>query len=85
MASFASFFYELFFGSNWSKSYCEDPTKTVTATNVATANIATAVLPLAATTIEPATADTNTVDLAPTVLPLISPSTFKRRRLGGYN
>jgi len=80
MASFASFFYELFFGSNWSKSYCEDPTQ-----KSASANIVTAVLPLAATTIEPATADTNTVDLAPTVLPLISPSTFKRRRLGGYN
>ena len=38
MASFASFFYELFFGSNWSKTYCEDPTQSV----------ASAVLPLAA-------------------------------------
>ena len=82
MASFASFFYELFFGSNWSKSYCEDPTKTVPATNVATANVAAAVLPLAATIVEPATAGTNAADLAPTVLPLISSSTFKRRRLG---
>lgn len=80
MASFASFFYDLFFGSNWSKSYCEDPTKTVTATTDATANVPAPALPLAATTVEPATADTTTLDLAPTVLPLVS-STFKRRRL----
>ena len=69
MASFTAFFYELFFGSNWSKSYCEDPTKAVPPTNVAAA-----VLP-----------PVNTVDLAPALLPLISPSTFKRRRLGGSN
>jgi hypothetical protein len=74
MASFASFFYELFFGSNWSKSYCEDPTKAVPP-----ANVAAAVLPLATVEAPP------TVELAPELLPLITPSTFKRRRLGGQH
>jgi hypothetical protein len=67
MASFTAFFYELLFGSNWDKSYCEDPTK--------------AVPPVVAAVPQPV----NTVDLAPALLPLISPSTFKRRRLGGSN
>ena len=74
MASFTSFFYELFFGSNWSKTYCEDPTKAVPA-----ANVAAAVLPLATVEAPP------TVELAPELLPLVASSTFKRRRLGGQS
>ena len=74
MASFTAFFYELLFGSNWDKSYCEDPTK-------AAPPVVAAVLPLATVEAQPV----NTVDLAPALLPLISPSTFKRRRLGGSN
>jgi hypothetical protein len=69
MASFTSFFYELFFGSNWSKTYCEDPTQSVAA----------AVLPLAKVETPP------TVELAPELLPLVASSTFKRRRLGGQS
>lgn len=75
MESFASFFYKLFFGSNWSKTYCEDPTQSVAATNVAAA-----ILPLVAES-----APTNTVELAPELLPLITSNTFKRRRLGGQS
>jgi hypothetical protein len=75
MASFTSFFYELFFGSNWSKTYCEDPTQSVAA---AVLPIAAAVLPIAAESVP-------TVELAPELLPLVTSSTFKRRRLGGQS
>jgi hypothetical protein len=90
MASFTSFFYDLFFGSNWSKSYCEDPT---TKANIAQAvlplttavpqpNIAAAVLPLATN----ATVETPVKEItAPELLPLITSNTFKRRRLGVHN
>jgi hypothetical protein len=90
LASFTSFFYDLFFGSNWSKSYCEDPT---TKANIAPAvlplttavpqpNIAAAVLPLATN----ATVETPVAEItAPELLPLITPNTFKRRRLGERN
>ena len=95
MASFTSFFYDLFFGSNWSKSYCEDPT---TKANIAAAvlplttavpqpNIATAVLPLATKAVdETPVAETPVAEIAtPELLPLITPNTFKRRRLGVHN
>jgi hypothetical protein len=42
MASFTAFFYELFFGSNWDKPYCDPPSKTE----------ANAVLPAVETTSE---------------------------------
>ena len=101
MASFTSFFYDLFFGSNWSKSYCEDPT---TKASIAAAvlpltaavsqpNIAAAVLPLAAApqpniaaaVLPLAAVKPAAGELAPELLPLISSNTFKRRRLGERN